>query len=217
LTALAAIYAGLRIVPPFIPEAAVEGATSTPPSNVLILGGSSSVGCSAIQLLRLCHPSLQILTTSSSEHHEHLHALGADLCFERKSQTLVKDIQSAITSNKGVDVILDAVGAMSTCPELFDTLKSANDNGRRAYSQVFTGAKVTVPDDVRGTIVFGRMVFQMPGGKEAMHSLSKLNDQEIYKLPNPVRSVGTGLAVIERGLEALRGGVSGVKLVVTVE
>ena len=91
---------------------------ATPPriSSVLILGGSSGVGASAIQLLRLAlGNSATILSTNSPAHNKRLISLGATACFDRylPAGKLVEAIQKASPGGEGVDAILDAVAVMA--------------------------------------------------------------------------------------------------------
>lgn len=110
-------------------------------------------------------------------------------------------------------MILDAVGGASTQREIFQTLRQS---GKRIYSQVFTGDRIAVPEDVEGKVVFGRMIFEVPGGKMVMARLSDLISEGRYKLPNRVENIGSGFEYIGPGLERLNQGVSGTKLVVVV-
>jgi NADPH:quinone reductase-like Zn-dependent oxidoreductase len=183
------------------------------PNSVLVLGGSSGVGAAAIQLLRLALSATTILTTSSPKHHAHLVSLGATKAFDRDSPSLVADILSTTDEGKGIDMIIDAVGSAATRTGIFDTLRA---DGPREYAQVFTGAQILVPDDVRRSVVFGRKLFDMPGGKNALSALTDLVSQQKYKLPIQVQKIGSGLQSIAPGLEQLKRGVSGTKLVITV-
>lgn len=49
-----------------------------------------------------------------------------------------------------------------------------------------------------------------------MTALAGLLSEGRYKLPNRVQNVGSRFEAIAKGLEVLKGGVSGTKLVVTV-
>lgn len=69
---------------------------------------------------------------------------------------------------------------------------------------------------MKRTVAFGRQVFELPGGKNAMTALAGLLSEGRYKLPNRVQNVGSRFEAIAKGLEVLKGGVSGTKLVVTV-
>lgn len=183
--------------------------------SVLVIGGSSGVGATAIQLLRLSEPSLQILATASKSHHSQLLSLGATSCIDRSSLDIIKDIMRASVTGEGVDGILDAVGGASDegQPFLFDALRS---DGPRCYSAVFTGSKISIPVGVDGTISSGRQTFDVAGGKQAMAALGKLTRGGNYRPPLNIEIVGQGLESIGDGLEKLKSGVSRTKLIITL-
>lgn len=103
--------------------------------------------------------------------------------------------------------------AAATHPEVFGALRR---DGPRMYSQVFTGQSVMVPDGVQSAVVFGRQVFEAPGGLSAMAALGKLIDEKKYKFPVPTTIVGKGWDAIETGLQQFEMGVSGQKLIVVI-
>ncbi|KAI9659693.1 MAG: hypothetical protein M1831_003591 [Alyxoria varia] len=214
LTASSAINANLKIPLPFTPA---TNDAPTPPHSVLVLGGSSGVGSSAIQLLRhSLGPSIPIIATSSPQHHTRLtQDLGASHAFSQSSATLVEDIKAATPGGKGVDVIIDTVGAAAKGQEgIWDVL---DEDGRREFSEVFTGPQAQVPEGVEKKSAYGRMVFGEPGGKEnGMDVLADMVEEGVFKVPLELESVGGGFEGIAGGLEKLKMGVSGKKLVVSV-
>jgi NADPH:quinone reductase-like Zn-dependent oxidoreductase len=213
LTAAAAIILGLKIPLPFLQE--YDSAPQRGLYSVLVIGGGSGVGASAIQLLRLAAPALQVLTTASQSHHPQLISLGATACIDRASPDIVRDVRAASAGGVGVDAILDAVGGASdeNQPSLFDTLRPG---GPKMYSAVFTGSKVTIPDGVEATTSSGRQTFSVAGGRLAMLALGKLAQNGDFKPPLKIEIVGRGLQSIGGGLEKLKSGVSRTKLVVTL-
>jgi NADPH:quinone reductase-like Zn-dependent oxidoreductase len=185
-------------------------------TSVLVLGGSSGVGGSAVQLLRQALPDLVIITTNSAAHKEKVTKLGATAWVDRnlESSQLVKAIKQASPDGKGVDAIIDAVaGAADGNGAVFDAFRG---DGPKLYSHVMTGTKVNVPHGVKAATVFGRMAFQVDGGGAAMTKLVDLVDAGKFKLPLEIEVVGKGLDVIGGGLEKLKSGVSGKKLVVSL-
>ena len=110
-------------------------------------------------------------------------------------------------------MIVDAVASGASQTNIYDTL---NVDGPKEVGEVFTGTQIQVPEGVKRTIAFGRQVFDAPGGKNAMTALARLLNEGRYKQPNQVQRIGTGFGAIAEGLEMLKGGVSGTKLVVTV-
>lgn len=213
MTAAAAITLGLKIPLPYLQDN--ESTLQQSLRSVLVVGGGSGVGASAIQLLRLAAPSLQILTTASKSHHPQLTSLGATACIDRDSPHIIRDIKAASTGGLGADAILDAVGGAGdeSQPLLFDTLRS---DGPKLYSAVFTGSKVSIPVGVKVTTSSGRQTFDVAGGKSAMSSLGKLAQDGEFKPPLKIEIAGQGLECIGNGLEKLKSGVSRTKLIVTL-
>lgn len=176
------------------------------------MGGSSAVGAAAIQLLRIALPDATILTTSSPKHHDLVTSHGATAAINYKSSNLVEEIKKASPTGEGVEAILDAVNGVAIDSSLLQVL-----TGPKNFAEVATGQNVKdVPADVKHSVVFGRQLFGAPGGASALAVLGKLVDEGKYKLPVPIKVVGKGFEAIEQGLQILKDGVSGTKLVVTL-
>ncbi|KAI0007251.1 hypothetical protein F4779DRAFT_592815 [Xylariaceae sp. FL0662B] len=76
---------------------------------ILIWGGSSTVGLSAIQLARAAGFA-PIFTTASARNHRTLLELGATQCFDYRDPSVVDKIRAAVSqSGKELSVIFDAV------------------------------------------------------------------------------------------------------------
>jgi len=189
--------------------------TDIKPSSVLILGGSSAVGAAAIQLLRLAIPDCTILATSSPKHHSRItNKLGANKAFDRNSPSLIIDVKLATPGSRGVDAIIDTVGAGRTQRHIFEAFDTS---GPKRYAQVWTGdEEIEVPSGVDSAMFRGRDMTKLQGGKNIMLTLQTLLEEDKYKLPLPVHKVGNGLDALGKGLELMRKGVSGEKLVVTI-
>ncbi|KAJ5811963.1 hypothetical protein N7474_008264 [Penicillium riverlandense] len=211
LTAMMALGIGLKTRLPFLSGGPTTGFN---PSAVLILGGSSALGAAVIQLLRLAVPECLILATSSPKHHKHLTSiLGADGAFDRNSTSLITEVKSA-SGSQGVDAIIDAVGAGSNQRNIFEAF---NPSGPKKYAQVWTGdEEIQVPSGVDSVMFRGRDLLHLQGGNNIMLALQKLLEDDNYKLPLPVHRVGEGLEALQKGLDLMRQGVSGEKLVVSV-
>lgn len=206
-----ALGVGLKSPLPFVENGPTTGFT---PSSALILGGSSALGAATIQLLRLAVPGCKIFTTSSPKHHAHLKSLGVDRAFPRESSSLVEDIKSATEESRGVDAIIDVVGAGRTQSNMFDIFDPA---GSKRYAQVWTGDdEIQVPEGVDSVLFRSRDLSQIPGHENVMKALQKLLENGAYKLPLPLRIVGQGLDGLKQGLDIARGGVSGEKLIVNL-
>ncbi|MEM9261076.1 MAG: zinc-binding dehydrogenase, partial [Bacteroidota bacterium] len=102
--------------------------------RVLIHAGGSGVGTAAIQLVRLAQAIP--IATSSPQKHEFLLSLGAERCIDYRTEDFAEVVVEA-TAGKGVDVILDFVGA----PYLEKNMKSLAPDGRVVTLAAMGGAK----------------------------------------------------------------------------
>ncbi|KAH8811071.1 chaperonin 10-like protein [Xylogone sp. PMI_703] len=209
MTAASAIHLGLGI--PLDTFSSSRSANDMPRS-ILVLGGGSSVGSSAIQLLRIVLPDATILSTASPKHHSHLKSLGATNVVDYNDATLVEAIRSHSPGGNGVEAIIDAVGSVSTRPELLETL-----TGSKVYAEVVTGQFAKdVPADIKHNLVFSRKIMSTSAGPQLFSGLAGVLSSGEYKPPLPVKVVGDGLDSIQDGLKELQAGVSGTKLVVRI-
>jgi putative PIG3 family NAD(P)H quinone oxidoreductase len=80
-----------------------------PGERVLIHGGSSGIGTTAIMLVKAFGASFIAATAGTQEKCDACRELGADLAIDYKTEDFVAKIIDA-TSGRGVDVILDLVG-----------------------------------------------------------------------------------------------------------
>ncbi|KIW07386.1 uncharacterized protein PV09_02229 [Verruconis gallopava] len=199
---------GLAIL--FLQEGPTRGLI---PAPFFILRGSSELGASAIQLLQLAVPNCELFATTSQQHHKMItKQLGVDVVFDRSSPSLINDIKAATRSSEGVDAILEAVGAGSVEKHIFDAFAP---KGPKRYAQVWTGG-----DEIRGPAGVDPVLFQsrdsleIPGGKIFFVALQVLLAEGRYKPPLPLHKVGEELDSLKSGLDLMRKGVSGEKLVV---
>lgn len=85
--------------------------------SVLLHGGGGGVNTAAIQLCKTLAPKAKIIVTASPTKIERVKQLGADLVIDYTSQDFVEQIKT-YTDNKGVDVILDHIGAKYLAPNM---------------------------------------------------------------------------------------------------
>jgi hypothetical protein len=62
-------------------------------------------------------------------------------------------------------MIIDDVASGATQTSIFDTL---SPDGPKEYAEVFTGLEFEIPDGGKRHYAFGRNVFKMQGGENAM-------------------------------------------------
>ncbi|MCY3725390.1 MAG: NAD(P)H-quinone oxidoreductase [Paracoccaceae bacterium] len=104
--------------------------------TILIHGGSSGIGTTAIQLAELFGARV-FTTVGSAEKAEVCKELGAELVINYKNQDFVEEIRG-ITGRKGVDLILDMVGG----DYLPKNVKILADDGRLVQIAFLQGPKI---------------------------------------------------------------------------
>jgi putative PIG3 family NAD(P)H quinone oxidoreductase len=78
--------------------------------SVLIHGGGGGVATSAIQLCKTLSPETEVIVTASTGKLERVRKQGADHVIDYREQDFAEEI-GRITEKRGVDVILDHIGA----------------------------------------------------------------------------------------------------------
>ena len=92
--------------------------------DVLILGASGGVGSASIQIAKLAGANV-IAITSSAEKEAHARQMGADHVLSRQDGNYWEQL-ALLTKNRGVDVVIENVGAATWA----ESLKSLVKGGR---------------------------------------------------------------------------------------
>ncbi|KAM0344856.1 hypothetical protein ACHAPU_006986 [Fusarium lateritium] len=178
--------------------------------TVLIWGGASSVGGSAIQLAKAA--GYEVITTASTKNHDYVKSLGADHVFDYKSPQVAKDIASLLTGKK-------LAGA-------FDA--SGSDDGMTSASQSIVHAEglrkiicVRSPSsqvpEVEAQTILSLSIINNPVAKAVFEDyVPAALEQGKFKAVPEAEVVGKGLESIQLGLNTLAKGVSAKKIVVTL-
>jgi NADPH2:quinone reductase len=107
--------------------------------TLLVQGGSSGIGVTAIQLAKALGHKV-FATAGTDDKCRACEALGADRAINYKTEDFV-EIVKAETGGKGVDVILDMVGGDYVPREI----SCLADDGRLVFIALLGGGKATVP------------------------------------------------------------------------
>ncbi|CRG83623.1 hypothetical protein PISL3812_00977 [Talaromyces islandicus] len=207
-TAICAIHSlGLDLP---IPGPLGKSGSSYTPTSILILGGSSSIGANAIQLLRLVYPSVPIFATSSPKNQAQVLSLGATQVFDYHKPGLVSSVKAASPKAAGVDMIIDCLGAGASQTDICDSFDPA---GSKKYAAILCGITVPVPEDVTHIEIDGMVLLELDGGEHVIPALTDLLERGKYQVPLPVRIVGQYLSAIPDVMDQVKT-VSGTKLVV---
>ncbi len=102
-------------------RALISQASIRPSDDVLILGASGGVGSASIQIAKLAGANV-IAVTSNTEKISYAKQMGADIVLNRKSGDYWGEL-AALTNNRGVDVVLENVGAATWAQSLRSLVK----------------------------------------------------------------------------------------------
>ncbi|ORY17003.1 putative quinone oxidoreductase [Clohesyomyces aquaticus] len=211
--------------------------TSPTPTGkaVLVWGGSTSLGCNAIQLARAA--GCEVITTASPKNHAYLKELGAAEVFDYKSPTVVKDIISAFKTRDCAGALAIGRGSSKACIDII-----AGCKGNKCVVQ----ATLDFPDFPKGALAFPGFLVGMVGAIGSVYIQTKLKGvtakfvnggdliatevgKAIYEdylpaaleqnafIPSPKpHVVGHGLEHLQEAMNMSKKGVSATKLVVTL-
>jgi NADPH2:quinone reductase len=115
-----------------------ERASLAPGETLLVQGGSSGIGVTAIQLAKALGSKV-IVTVGDAAKAAACRALGADHAIDYKTQDFVAEVQR-LTEGRGVDVILDMVAG----PYVPRELQCLAEDGRLSIIAVQGGSKAEI-------------------------------------------------------------------------
>ncbi|MGI4748199.1 MAG: zinc-binding alcohol dehydrogenase family protein [Janthinobacterium lividum] len=192
-------------------QLALEPPSHSPTARVevvLVWGGSSSVGCNAIQLA--VASGYRCIATASTHNASLLKALGASEVLDHASSTIVEDVIEAMHGRRLAGT-LHATGGMDDC---FAVVARCEGSHRVA-------ATLAPPEErlagVVATHVFGTMLKDDEVGPMIYRDFlpQALATRTFVPAP-PAKILGHGLETIQAALEALKVGISAAKVVVTL-
>jgi putative PIG3 family NAD(P)H quinone oxidoreductase len=105
--------------------------------TVILHGGGGGVNTAAIQLCRALTPNAKLIVTASPEKIDRVKGLGADLVINFRETTDFSEVVKEFTNKKGVDLILDHVGAKYLAPNM----NSLGYKGKLVIIGVVSGIK----------------------------------------------------------------------------
>ncbi|CEJ61260.1 hypothetical protein PMG11_09797 [Penicillium brasilianum] len=197
------------------------------PEDVLIYGGSSTIGLLAIQMVKLC--GHRVITTCSPKNIDLVKSYGADLVFDYKSDTCAQDIRAA-TKNT-LRYALDPFAEASTVRLCQDAI--GRTGGRycalEQYQEHLCTRRTVKNDLVMGGAISGNGV-QLPEpygipprpeignwARSWYKTVQILVDAGKLR-PSPVRLLPGRFEGVIEGLNLLKeGAISGQKLVVLLQ
>ena len=203
---------------------------------VLVWGGSTSVGCNAIQLA--VASGYQVITTASPKNFELMKSLGASHVFDYHSATTVPEIIELLKGTKLAGAVAIGEGSMEACIKIV-----AASSGVRFIAQASLPMPHQIPPTGLNMISFvmrflwfkvstwvkckvKSVDYKFIWGDDVManeigsaiyeHFLPSALAKERYKCAPEPFVVGTGLDHIQEALDHIKRGVSAQKLVVLI-
>jgi Zinc-binding dehydrogenase len=206
--------------------------------TLLIWGGSTSVGCNAIQLA--VSAGYEVFTTCSPKNVAYMKRLGASRVFDYNSQTVKQDLIKAFEGKPCAGALAVTIGSTDLCMDIVHACKAP---GSRKFVAV-ASAPAPLPSPpsalkmvsmissfaVAGTKTFVKAKRCGIGYKMIFGTTLAFNDvgKAIYEdylpkalergtfvcAPEPLVVEGVGLEYVQEGMEVQKKGVSARKVVV---
>ncbi|VTT64400.1 unnamed protein product [Fusarium fujikuroi] len=175
--------------------------------TVLIWGGSSSVGGSAVQLAKAA--GYEVITTASAKNHDYVKSLGADHVFEYKSPQVTKDIASLLTGKKLAGAF-DASGSEDGMNSASQSIVHA-DGLRKLICVRSVSSEVA---GVEAKTILSTSIINTPVAKAVFGDyIPAALEQGKFKAVPEAEVVGKGLEAVQLGINTLAKGVSAKKIV----
>ena len=113
-------------------------------TTLFVWGGSSSVGCSVIQIARAA--GYDVVTTASERNHEFCISLGASAVFEYRNDDVVDQVVNSLKGKTlaGVYDAIGDVGGFQACVSILE-----KSEGKKMIVSVLDPPKVVLPDGIQ--------------------------------------------------------------------
>jgi NADPH:quinone reductase-like Zn-dependent oxidoreductase len=175
---------------------------------VLVWGGSSSVGCNAIQLA--VASGYRCVATASAHNAGLLKKLGASEILDHSSPTIVEDVIEAMRGCRLAGT-LHATGGMDDCFAVV-----ARCEGSRRVAATLAPPEER-PAGVEVTHIFGTILKDDEVGPLIYRDfLPQALAAGTFIAAPPAKVTGHGLDALQAALETLKAGVSATKIVITL-
>lgn len=203
--------------------------------TLLVWGGSTSVGCNAIQLAVAA--GYEVITTCSPKNFAYVKKLGASQAFDYNSKTVVDDLIQAFSGKTTAGALSIGARAAENCLDILDKCIGNKFISMATYpvpqkppktfavlaiaaSYLSGMANIWVKSKTRGirtAFIFGFTLLHNEVGKAIyVDYLPQALAQCAYIAAPDPQVVGKGLEFIQAGFELQRKGVSAKKVVVSL-
>ena len=214
-----------------LPSASPEPTDKT----LLIWGGSTSVGCNAIQLAVAA--GYEVITTCSPKNFDYVKKLGASEAFDYNSKTVVNDIIHAVKGKSTAGALSIGTRAAESCLDILDKCTGTKFISMATYpvpqkppknfailsiaaSYMSGMANIWLKSKTRGirtNFIFGSSLLYNEVGKAIYVDFlpRALAEGRYIAAPDPL-VVGKGLESIQVGFDVQKKGVSAKKVVISL-
>jgi NADPH-dependent curcumin reductase CurA len=217
-TAAIALFHDLGL--PLPSPSSTVGDSKKKEEGMLIWGGATSVGSSAIQLARLA--GLAVYSTASPRHHAHIQSLGVRTVVDYRSAGAAADAILAAARRDGVEIryALVCVGDKDVFTAVKHVLETSSQ-GKKKVASLLPWPEDQVPKPEGAEVVSWVRGMEMWGGRKDLAAWLFNRNLPAWLeggqvVPHAVRVVEGGIAGLQTALDELKRGVSGEKLVVEV-
>jgi NADPH:quinone reductase-like Zn-dependent oxidoreductase len=174
--------------------------------TILVWGGSSSVGCNAIQLAVAA--GYNVITTASPHNEELLIGLGASAVFDHSSENIVDGVSQALRGN-------DFAGALHATGNMLHSF----DVVSRCIGRRFVSTTLEPPANRAGNVETNHIFATSLKDNEVSRAvyvdfIAEALASGQFRAAPPANVVSTGLEGLQIALEVQKRGVSGTKIVV---
>ena len=209
---------------------------------VIIWGGSTSVGCNAIQLAAAAGYS--VVTTASPKNFDYVKSLGAAYAFDYNSKDVIRDIVAALKGKGVAGALSIGAGSSLACLEILAQCQGrkfvANCSSDISFSSLPKGNRISLPTILKLLVARWRAnarvrrKSRLYSGVVKFFDASSVIDNEIgpavfrdylgnalaagsFRPAPPPKVVGAGLQHVQTAFDIQRKGVSAAKIVVTLD
>jgi NADPH:quinone reductase-like Zn-dependent oxidoreductase len=177
--------------------------------TVLIWGGASSVGCSAIQLA--VASGYEVIAVASPKNFDLLKKLGAAEVFDYHAADIIDQVVGAFAGKSCAGGLAVVPGSLAPVAEVLSRIEGAK------FVSNISVQPADLPEGIRSNVVFGGTLRENKVGRSVYEFLRKaLAAGSFIPAPEPY-VVGKGLESVQKAFDMSREGVSAKKLVVTLE
>lgn len=204
--------------------------------TVLVWGASTSVGRNAVQLAVAA--GYDVIATASPKNWEMVRGLGACAVFDYRSPSAIDDVITSFKDKECAGAVAIGQGSLAKCVDIIKRIPGATKNVAQVtlsmpesqpttklsmipfvakyFWMAGTDRLKVVTSGVQSKFVFGTDVIEWDAEGKMASFLSAALELGEYQLSSEAQVLEGGLSSITQGLDLVRGGTGGKKVVVRI-